>query len=148
MMKRFGTAPKRGIQYRTRPGAYAILVRDGQVLLTFQEEPEPEFQIPGGGIDPGENMVPALRREVFEETGWSIGSPLRVGAFRCFVFLPEYDMWADKICHVFLARPALRISAPTEKGHHCHWVSPDIAPTLVESPGAKHFLRQALLHVP
>lgn len=140
MIRRFGTPPKNGVHYHLRPGAYAVLVRDGRVLLTFQEEPEPEFQIPGGGIDPGENLIPALRREIMEETGWSIATPLRLGAFRQFVYMPEYDKWADKLCHIFVARPALKISEPTEAGHVCHWVTPEDAMDLVASPGARHFL--------
>ena len=144
MIKRFGEPPNSGVNYKNRPGAYAILIRDDKILLTFQEEPKPEFQIPGGGIDPGESVIPALRREVMEETGWSIGMPRRLGAFRRFVHMPEYNMWANKICHIYLARPALKISEPTEKGHHCEWVSFSEAPILVENPGDQYFLNRAL----
>ena len=56
-------------KYTWRRGAYAILHKDGELLLTFQSDPNPEFQIPGGGIDPGETPIQALHREVFEETG-------------------------------------------------------------------------------
>ncbi len=141
MIRRFGTPPKNDICYHLRPGAYAILERDSRVLLTCQDAPEPEFQIPGGGIDPGEHMIPALRREVMEETGWSIGTPVRLGVFRQFVYMPEYDKWADKMCHIFLARPAMKISDPTEAGHTCLWVNPDEALELVASQGANHFVR-------
>ena len=95
MIKRFGAAPKQGIRYKLRPGAYAILVKNGRVLLTFQDAPFEEFQLPGGGIDPGEHILPALRREVIEETGWTIGAPTKIGAFRRFVFMPEYEIWAE-----------------------------------------------------
>ncbi|MEN8893281.1 NUDIX hydrolase [Planktotalea arctica] len=144
MIRRFGTPPKSGVTYRNRPGAYAILIREGKVLLTFQEEPIPEFQIPGGGIDPGESLIPALRREVMEETGWSIGAPVRLGAFRQFVFMPEYDMWANKLCHIFLARPAMKIGEPTERGHHANWVSFEQAPNLIKNVGDQQFLLRAL----
>ena len=144
MIRRFGTPPKSGVQYHLRPSAYAILMRSTQVLLTFQEEPEPEYQIPGGGIDPGEHMIPALRREIMEETGWCVGSPVRLGTFRQFVFMPEYEKWADKMCHVFLARPALKLGEPTELGHTCVWTSAESAIDLVSSPGARHFLTSVL----
>jgi len=142
MIRRFGTPPKDGIRYTLRPGAYAVLAREGKILLTFQAQPNPEFQIPGGGIDKGENIIPALRREIMEETGWSIGAPFRLGAFRRYVFMPEYDLWAEKICHIYLAMPALKISDPTEPGHECLWVSPTDAIDLVENPGDRHFLRR------
>ena len=48
------------------------------LLLTHQNDPKPGF-ISGGGIDPGEHPIPALHREVMEETGWIIERPRRVG---------------------------------------------------------------------
>ena len=73
MIPRYGTPREAGRRYTLRRGAYAILWRDGRVLLTHQDEPWPEFQLPGGGIDPGESPLRALHREVFEETGIRIG---------------------------------------------------------------------------
>ncbi|MEP5153144.1 NUDIX hydrolase [Planktotalea sp.] len=144
MIKRFGTPPKAKNNHRLRPGAYAVLVRDNQVLLTFQEEPKPEYQIPGGGIDAGEHIIPALRREILEETGWGISTPLRLGAFREFTHMPEYGFWAEKLCHIYLARPAMRMGEPTETGHHSKWCTFDEALDLVPNPGAQHFLRSVL----
>ena len=122
MIKRYGNSPKRGQSYKLRPGTYAILPRDGQLLLTYQDDPHFEFQLPGGGIDPGESPIQALHREVFEETGWRIAKPLRLGAFRRFVYMPEYDLNAEKICHIYLARPVRPHGPPTEKGHHAVWM--------------------------
>ncbi|MGB0440715.1 MAG: NUDIX domain-containing protein, partial [Paracoccaceae bacterium] len=112
MTPRFGEPPQPGRRYKIRPGAYAILARGTELLLTHQADPEPEFQLPGGGIDPGESPVAALMREVVEETGWRIAKPQRVGVFRRFVFMPEYDLWAEKICTIYSARPVYAISAP------------------------------------
>lgn len=119
-MRREGAPPLSGVRYRHRPGAYAILPLRGQVLLTHQAEPEPEFQLPGGGIEPGEGPVAALHREVYEETGWTISAPRRLSSYRRFVFMPEYDFWAEKIIHIFVARPALRRGAPPEPFHSAH----------------------------
>jgi len=83
----------------------------------LQQEPEPELQLPGGGVDPGESPLRALYREVMEETGWSIAAPRRIGAFRRFVYMPEYDMWAEKLCAIYAARPVRQICDPTEPGH-------------------------------
>ena len=59
MIRRFGDRPITGQKYIMRPGAYAILPLEHQLLLTHQANPEPEIQIPGGGIDPGENQLHA-----------------------------------------------------------------------------------------
>ncbi len=137
MTPRFGQPPRPRIRYRRRPGAYAILWRDGRVLLTHQARPVPEFQLPGGGIDPGEDAIPALRREVFEETGWSIGAPRRLCSYRRFCFMPDYDMHAEKRCQIWVARPILRLSDPTEPGHAAHWMAPDRALAALSDPGSR-----------
>ena len=140
MIPRLGEKTRPGTRYRLRPGAYAILLRDGDVLLTHQAEPTPEFQLPGGGIDKGESPVVSLHREVMEETGWRIGRPVRLGAYRRFTFMPEYDLWAEKLCHIYLARPALRHGPPTEPGHAAIWAPLATAPEMVASPGDRRFL--------
>ncbi len=140
MIRRFGEPVKADQKYTQRPGAYVILVRDGSVLLTHQAEPVPEFQLPGGGIDPGEATLPALHREVLEETGWSMDQPRRLGVFRRFTFMPEYDLWAEKVCQVFLARPILRRGPPLEEGHSAVWMSPSLAIEAVENEGDRSFL--------
>jgi len=142
-MRRFGEAVQGGIRYGLRPGVYAVLPRGGQVLATFQESPRPEFQLPGGGIDAGEPPVRALHREVFEETGWAIAPVRRLGAFRRFTYMPEYDLWAEKVCAVYLARPVLRRGPPPEAGHHAVWLSWDEAEALLAVDGDRHFLRLA-----
>ncbi len=69
MIRRIGHAPRSDQRYVLLPGAYAILPRRGQLLLTWQGAPHNEVQLPGGGIDPDESAITALHREVFEETG-------------------------------------------------------------------------------
>ena len=140
MIPRVGEAIRPGQRYKQRPGAYAVLVRDGQVLLTHQAQPVPEFQLPGGGVDPGESPIPALHREVFEETGWRAGRLRRLGAFRRFTYMPEYDLWAEKVCQVFIARAVLRLDDPTEPGHTAIWTAPELAIDLVGNDGDRMFL--------
>ncbi|WP_299045300.1 NUDIX hydrolase [uncultured Tateyamaria sp.] len=140
-MRRIGTPPDPKRRYTLRPGAYAILPRGSSVLLTFQSAPEPEFQLPGGGIDPGESPLQALYREVVEETGWRIAAPRRLGAFRRFTYMPEYNLWAEKMCHIFVARPALRLSDPIEPDHSVAWLAARDAVAAVYNDGDRAFLR-------
>ncbi|SHJ85595.1 8-oxo-dGTP diphosphatase [Shimia gijangensis] len=144
MIRRFGEPPRNDKKYKLRPGAYAVLTRGDQMLITFQAAPDFEFQLPGGGIDPGESPLMALHREVYEETGWTIAQPVRLGAFRRFVFMPEYDLWAEKLCTIYAAHPASRLGPPTEPGHTAVWMSAPKAISVLANTGDQHFASSVL----
>jgi 8-oxo-dGTP diphosphatase len=139
-MRRFGEPVRPGIDYIDRPGAYAV-IRDGDdVLVTEQAFPRLEFQLPGGGIDPGETPLPALHRECLEETGWKIRVLHRLGAFQRFTYMPDYELWARKICHVYLARPVMHVALPSEPGHTALWMPLASAANLLGNAGDRHYV--------
>jgi 8-oxo-dGTP diphosphatase len=145
MIRRYGEAVRAGMRYTRRPGVYAILPRGDSLLVTHQAEPTPEFQLPGGGIDRGEQPIAALHREVFEETGWHIGTPRRLGAFRRFTYMPEYDLWAEKVCTVYVAMPVLRAGPPSEPGHQAVWLPMTEALDLLGNEGDRAMLAGFIL---
>ena len=53
-----------------------ILVKNKKMLMTKRRDLRPEFnnkwEFPGGGVDNGETMEAALKRELFEETGYRV----------------------------------------------------------------------------
>ncbi len=66
---------------RVRNSVKAIIVRDGKVLVTVNEDPLGEFLLlPGGGQRFGETMVEALQRECREELGCEVIVGEMVGA--------------------------------------------------------------------
>ena len=143
-MRRFDEPFDPARRYRERPGAYAV-IRDGDdVLVTEQTSPRHEFQLPGGGIDPGEGPLRALHRECLEETGWRIAVIRRLGAWQRFAFMPEYGFWAHKVCHVYLARPVRRDGPPTEPGHHAIWMPIPTALALLTMDGDRAFVARAV----
>lgn len=144
MIRRYGEPVRNDQHYRRRPGVYAVLLDGDAILTTFQAAPVPEYQLPGGGIDRGEHPIAALHREVLEETGWKIDITRRIGAFRRFTFMPEYDFWAEKLCTVYLARPVYPLSPPTEAGHTAVWMPADDALQLLGNPGDRAMLARAL----
>jgi len=148
MIRRYGESIHAGQKYRRRPGVYGVLLDGQAVLLTHQAEPIPEYQLPGGGIDPGENPIAALHREVMEETGWHIGQVRHLGTYRRFTYMPEYDKWAEKVCYIFTARPTLRMGPPTEAGHSAIWASATEALRLVTNQGDRALLMRALVRNP
>src|SRR5687767_14155474 len=64
------------LPYRSNTGI-ALFNGEGRVLIAhrFRDDgpeiimPGFEWQMPQGGIDPGEDPLPAARRELYEETG-------------------------------------------------------------------------------
>lgn len=58
-----------------RPAARVVLLdREGRIFLINGRDPAdaskpPWLEIPGGGIDPGEDSAQAVARELYEETG-------------------------------------------------------------------------------
>jgi len=68
-----------------RVGVYGVCVKDGKILTVkivpdAKNDPkkicfmEPLWDLPGGGVDPGETIEEALEREFSEETGAQVRS--------------------------------------------------------------------------
>ena len=139
-MRRFGESVKRKIKYKIRVGVYGIIFVGNKILLTDQDEEE--IQLPGGGVDQGEHKIHALIREVREETGWIINPIRHLGTYQRFVFMPEYTLWAQKICHIYYCKGVYPLSTPLEKGHVPILTTPDLAIELLQSQGDKSFIRK------
>ena len=138
-MIRFGDPYKQRITYTRRPGAYAIIKVKNQILLTFQDD---ENQLPGGGIDKNEGPLQALYRGVMEETGWRISIQKKISTYQKFIFMPEYNLWAQKICSVYVAKGVYPISSPTEKNHSPFLADPEVAAKILHSPADRSFVKE------
>ncbi len=143
-MRRYGESVHLDVQYRPRPGAYGVILHRGKVLLTREELNETEIQLPGGGIDAGETAVQALYRECLEETGWKVQITRRLGAYQRFTHMPEYGFWAQKICHIYLCRPVLKLHEPLEPFHTVVWKDAYDGVELLTNEGDRDFLAAAI----
>ncbi len=66
----------------------AILTRGPQIMV--MRDPDGEHIVPGGRLDDGEGLLEALRRELLEETGWTVrGEPERIGLFHYHIHSPK-----------------------------------------------------------
>lgn len=144
MVRRFGEARRADVRYTRRPGAYGVILRGGEALLALNESPGEEFALPGGGIDPGESPVQALHREALEETGHRIQVLRRIGAYQRYTYMTEYDLWAHKICHIYLCRAGRQVCPPIEPDHTPLWVPVSEAAHLLSLEGDRAMFRAAL----
>ncbi len=74
-----------------RPGAKALIVHEGKVLLVRERLKNGYIltDFPGGGIEFGEQLQDALQREVFEEIGLQVIPERVVGAWSFVLREPE-----------------------------------------------------------
>ncbi|GAA1563486.1 hypothetical protein GCM10009789_15730 [Kribbella sancticallisti] len=73
-------------EYDTRLAAYALIVVDDRILLTWfvgGEHSPACWSMPGGGVEYEESLQQAVVREVLEETGYTVevGRPLATDHF-------------------------------------------------------------------
>lgn len=61
---------KPGVNYVERPGAYAFIVNTLGELAVVQTSYG--YYLPGGGLDPGEDELTGLKREIDEEIGYEL----------------------------------------------------------------------------
>ncbi len=141
-MRRFAEPPQNSQYYKHRPGAYGIFMRHGQILLTAQIADQVEWQLPGGGIEHNEHPMEALSREAFEETGWRVQIARKVTIYKRYVYMPDYQIHAEKICHIYAGRAILRLGEATEPDHFPAFFDPETALEIMVNEGDKAALSQ------
>lgn len=103
---------------KEKVGAFVVRAREGRphelLLFTHVDYPDAPIQIPGGGIEPGEDPDAAVRRELREEAGLT-GLPMmrKLGVSVC--------TWEDRKlfrhCYVFDGRGLPEAWVQVVSGH-------------------------------
>ncbi len=81
-----GTLPLQVSYYKSAsrtPHKYVSSVRgiifEHERVMVVREPGGHLYILPGGRVEKGESLIQTLRRELLEETGWTIESPRRIG---------------------------------------------------------------------
>jgi 8-oxo-dGTP diphosphatase len=122
---RFG-APEPGLDYRERPAAYGLLERERRLALvyvTLTDRP-PFYDLPGGGIDPGEDEEQALRREFGEETGLLVRAGRRVAAAEQYMISAHSEPFLSQGAFFEAILEGERPELKIERDHELVWAPP------------------------
>jgi 8-oxo-dGTP diphosphatase len=119
-------------------GVSGLIVREGRVLLVRRgKDPfRGYWSLPGGGVEPGETLREAVRREVREETGLDV----RVGA------VAGYREGFEPRHHVVIAFRAEVVGGQLRAGDdaaECEFVEPSEITARLLTPGLAGVLREA-----
>ncbi len=112
-----------GIPYTKRLGAYAIIQREEDNKVAIATADGYYFFL-GGGIEEGETEIEALRRELMEESGYSIKN---------INYFDKVTSWADggdrgpldMTATIYLAQFDKKVVTPIETDHKVLWIEPE-----------------------
>lgn len=86
-------------KFKFRPSVYGFILNDKNELLILKSKGNNKIWFPGGGVEVGEKIEEALKREVYEET-----KLVNVNVEK-FIFFKEnffYDKYCNNAMHAFL----------------------------------------------
>lgn len=131
-----------GRDYVDRPSVYGI-VFDGEGRVLVVEEDD-EFYLPGGGIDPGEDVETGLRRELIEETGYAIEIIGALCTARQYAIDKASGRAWIKLSSFFAIRLVGASNGPSIATNTPHWVTLDEAARLLKDESHRWALGRAL----
>lgn len=106
-----------------RPGAFAVIEKDGKILLVRRTD-APVWDLPGGGREKDESMEACVIREAEEETGYQISLTCLIGKYARPAFRAVQYVYLAKI----IGGTAIQSGPETNR---LKWFSPKRLPLLM-----------------
>lgn len=121
------------------------VLRDGKLLVVRRVEEDDtlggEWELPGGGVDPGETIEQSTARELLEETGLEVDTVL--GTFNGFDYTTPKKPKVRQINFKVTVKPGDVKLEPTEHDAY-RWISLEDIPSLEATEEMQICLRDAL----
>jgi 8-oxo-dGTP diphosphatase len=121
-----------------RIGVNALIFEQGRILLALRRDID-WWNLPGGGMEIGETVEEALRREVFEETGLFVDIERLVGVYS----KPQ----KQEVVLTFCCRITGGQLIPTDESRECRFFLPSDMPVNT-LPKHRQRVEDALLNQP
>ena len=129
------------IKYRKRPGTYAIITRNEDDKVGIVTDGRDYFFFLGGGIEEGETKIKALKRELIEETGYTIKNIEPFDEVRSFIDSEEKGP-LEVEAYIYTAEFDEKVAEPIEKDHRVLWVDSEDYMDKMYREWQKYILRE------
>lgn len=110
-----------GVSYIDRPGAYALIQNGSNAIAVVKTHQG--YLLPGGGVEPNEDIKVALQREIMEELGYQSTVEENVCSAVQYLYSESERAYFKKVGHFFKVKLTEKVSEPIEMDHELVWCS-------------------------
>ena len=130
-MKRIiiGTKPK---QCDYRETCYGIVEMNDKFLIVYSEK-DKNYSLVGGGVESGESLCDAIKREFLEESGYDVIQVKEYVNIDCF-WIKNDGRRMETDANFLLVKVSQNRNTPLEIFHKPLWVSADMLLSLIKYP--------------
>jgi 8-oxo-dGTP diphosphatase len=109
-----------GVDYIDRRGAYAVMENTNKEIAVI--ETSHGYFLPGGGIDPGETDVEALKRELIEEIGYQMSVVAAIGTAVEYMEAAREETYYRIQSTFYKVQLEAKIGEAMERDHRLVWL--------------------------
>ncbi len=109
--------------YKKRTGSYVIIENNKDNKIAIATDNTDAYFFLGGGVEENETLQEALKRELLEETGYSLKNIKFFDKISSYCYSNKYG-YIDIEATIYIANFDKKVANPIEKDHKILWVSP------------------------
>ena len=127
-----------GKEYHYRENSFGIVdMHNGKLMMVYTEK-DRNHSLPGGGIEPGETPLQAIKREFIEEAGLKVKKAEEIVQVHCFWNNHKKLNFVERFAHIFLVEVDENSKTnPLEEWHTRVYVDKNDASSLTPFPYQK-----------